>query len=85
VPVGVKSSSKDAFRVYPNPTTGTINLPQVDGLKWELIDATGRLVGEGTNQIQINLQELGIAEQTYSLRLISEETLTILKLVFIKP
>ena len=85
MPVGVKPSSKDAFRVYPNPTTGIVNLPQTEGLKWQLFDATGRLVAEGSGEGQVNLKDRGLAEQTYSLRLISEETLTILKLVFLNP
>ena len=69
--------------VYPNPTTGIVNLPQIENLQWELFESTGRLVAKGNGYSQLNLQEFGLAEQTYSLRLISEDVTTTLKLVYL--
>lgn len=70
--------------VYPNPTTGIINLPKIENLKWELLDVTGRLVVSGNGNSAINLQQFGLAEQTYSLKLITDEIQTSLKLVYLK-
>jgi len=77
------ASLQDA--VYPNPTTGIVNLPQIDNLKWQLFDATGRLVAEGAGKKHIDLRELGLAEQTYSLKLLTNDSQTVMKLVFLKP
>ncbi len=69
--------------VYPNPTTGIVNLPQIENLKWELYDATGRLISTGNDYQQIDLKSLGIAKQTYVLQLISEDVKTKIKLVYL--
>lgn len=71
--------------VYPNPTTGIVNLPQIDNLKWQLIDAKGRMVANGIGETQIDLSNLGIAEETYSLLLTNEEARAVIKLVYLKP
>jgi hypothetical protein len=70
--------------VYPNPTTGVVHLPQVENLRWQLFDATGRLVGEDIEATAIDLETLGLSEQTYSLRLIADDVQTTIKLVYLK-
>jgi hypothetical protein len=84
-PVGIDPSLTDDLTVYPNPTTGIINLPQIDNLKWQLFDATGRLIAEGADKKYIDLRELGLAEQTHSLKLLTNGSQTVIKLVFLKP
>ena len=82
ITVGIQEFMRQS--VYPNPTTGIVNLPQIDNLKWQLFDATGRLVAEGNNEKQINLQALNISEQAYSLRLNNEKNQITVKLVYIR-
>lgn len=71
--------------VYPNPTTGIMNLPQMDDLKWQLLDATGRMVAEGSEDKQIDLSGSGLSEGSYSLVLTTDELRTIIKLIYLKP
>jgi N-acetyl-anhydromuramyl-L-alanine amidase AmpD len=84
-PVGIDPSLTDDLTVYPNPTTSIVNLPQIDNLKWQLFDATGRLIAEGAGKKYIDLRELGLAEQTYALKLLTNESQNVIKLVFLKP
>lgn len=42
--VGVTDISTTEFKVYPNPTTGNVQLPQLELERMEVYDATGRLV-----------------------------------------
>ncbi len=71
--------------VYPNPTTGIINLPQVDNLKWQLFDAAGKSVAEGTEAKRIDLLNLGLSEGSYSLLLTNDQIRTAIKLIYLKP
>ena len=84
LPLGIQQPSISQLTVYPNPTTGIVNLPQIDNLKWQLFDTTGRLVAEGSGDRQIDLQSLEISEQTYSLLLTSGENHTPINLVYLK-
>lgn len=70
--------------VYPNPTTGVVNLPQIDDLKWQLFDATGRLIHQGVNQQQIDLAEFNLPEQVFLIRLVTGESQTTLRISYIK-
>ncbi|MCB9205396.1 MAG: N-acetylmuramoyl-L-alanine amidase [Flavobacteriales bacterium] len=70
--------------VYPNPTTGIVNLPQIENLKWQLFDARGRLVSEGNQEPQLDLSSIGLAENIYFLQLMAEEFNLTLKLVYQK-
>ncbi|MCF8276387.1 MAG: N-acetylmuramoyl-L-alanine amidase [Flavobacteriales bacterium] len=71
--------------VYPNPTTGIVNLPQIENLKWQLLDVIGRTVAEGSGESQIDLEAIGMAEQTYFLFITTEEISTATKLIYLKP
>lgn len=82
ITVGIEEFMEQS--VYPNPTTGIVNLPQIENLRWQLFDATGRLVGEDTGATAIDLETLGLSEQTYSLRLIADDAQTTIKLVYLK-
>ena len=85
LPITVGVEERMMQSVYPNPTMGIVHLPQINGLKWELFDATGRLITEGSNQSAIDLNALGLAEQTFSLRLTTDQNQATLKLVYLKP
>ncbi|MCF8461394.1 MAG: T9SS type A sorting domain-containing protein [Flavobacteriales bacterium] len=84
LPLGIQQPSISKLTVYPNPTTGIVNLPQIDNLKWQLFDATGRLVAKGNEEKQIDFSKLGVAEQVYSLRLLTNESQSIVKLIYLK-
>lgn len=70
--------------VYPNPTTGIIHLPQIENLKWQLLDATGRKVAEGSGEKQIDLRAFGLCESVYLMQFSTDKTQTSLKLVYRK-
>jgi len=82
ITVGIEDFMRQS--VYPNPTTGIVNLQKIENLSWQLLDATGRLIGEGENQPQINLQVFNLPEQVLLLRLISNESQTTLKISYLK-
>lgn len=86
LPLGIETQSVASLQqsVYPNPTTGIVNLPQIDNLKWELFEVTGRLVSSGSGNITINLSQLGLAEQTYALKLTTNQIQTVVKLVYLQ-
>lgn len=81
ITVGIEEYLRQS--IYPNPTTGIVNLPRIENLNWELLDVTGRVVSMGSGQIQIDLGTLGLAEQTYTLKLMTEEIQTSIKLVYL--
>ena len=70
--------------IYPNPTTGIVNLPQIENLKWQLFDATGRLVVNGNGIKQINLQQFGLTPSIYFLQLTVDEKTTTSRITFVK-
>ena len=84
IPITVGIEEYLRHSIYPNPTTGIIHLPQIDNLNWELMDVTGRVVSKGSGEIQIDIRVLGLPEQTYTLRLITEEIQTSIKLMYLK-
>ncbi len=84
LPLGIQQPSTSQLTVYPNPTTGIVNLPQIENLKWQLLDATGRLVTAGNGQKQIDFSRLGVTNQVYSLRLLTNESQSIVRLIYLK-
>ena len=82
ITVGIEEFLKQS--IYPNPTTGIVNLPQINDLKWQLFDATGRLVARGSNEKQINLRAFGLSKQVYTLRLITNNFHTSFKIVHLE-
>ncbi|TNF28069.1 MAG: T9SS type A sorting domain-containing protein, partial [Bacteroidetes bacterium] len=82
ITVGIEELIRQS--VYPNPTTGIINLPQIENLKWQLFDATGRKVSEGNEQLQIDLRTLALPESVYLLQLNTEQGRATVKLVYQK-
>jgi len=85
ITVGVETQLIASLRdaIYPNPTTGIVNLPQIHNLKWQLFDTTGRLVAEGNREKQIDLRKFGLTEQVYNLSLIDLNKVITLPLVYI--
>ncbi|MCF8461393.1 MAG: N-acetylmuramoyl-L-alanine amidase [Flavobacteriales bacterium] len=81
ITVGIEEFMRQS--VYPNPTTGIVNLPKIDNLKWQLFDATGRLVTEGNREKQIDLRAFGLAKQVYSLSLFDANKVITVPLVYI--
>lgn len=69
--------------VYPNPTTGIVNLPLVDNLQWQLFDATGRLVAEGSGGKRIDLREFGLVEAAYLIKLKTQTAEINMKMILI--
>jgi hypothetical protein len=80
--VGVTNISETALRVFPNPTRGMIQLPQIDLERVEAYDATGRLVVSqqqpGTS-IDLSAQPAGLyilkmyaGEEVYSAKVVKE-------------
>ena len=82
ITVGIEELTRQS--VYPNPTSGIVNLPQIENLNWQLFDATGRLIDIGVNQLAIDLSKYDLAEQVLLLQLISEESQTNLRLTYLK-
>ena len=80
ITVGIEELMQQS--VYPNPTTGIVNLPQIENLTWQLFDAKGRMIAEGATEKQIDFRALRLAEQTYTLRLMSKDASTSVKLVY---
>lgn len=70
--------------VYPNPTKGIINLPKIDDLSWQLFDATGRLISEGSGNQNLDLREFKLPENVYILNLITPEQSSTVKLIYQK-
>jgi len=84
LPLNINQVTATSLAIYPNPTTGIVNLPQIENLKWELLDVTGRLVAEGNGNSAINLSQFGLAEQTYSLKLTNDDFESVIKIVHLK-
>ncbi len=80
--VGVTDISNTKFKIYPNPTQGMIQLPQIDLERVEAYDATGRLVlsvqqpGTGIDlsarSAGLYLLKLYSGAKVYSARIIKE-------------
>lgn len=82
-PVAIESGSLERLKVYPNPTTGIVNLPTAADLKWQLYDTTGRILAEGSGDTKLNLTEFNLMSSTYFLRLTDSEHQTNTKLVYL--
>lgn len=80
ITVGIEEFMRQS--VYPNPTTGIVNLPQVENLSWQLFDATGRMLANGSGEKQIDLNSLNLPEQVYLLRLLTDENEVSIRLIF---
>ncbi len=83
-PVGIQPSSVERLQVFPNPTTGIVNLPPIDGLKWRLFDATGRIIAEGWNERNIDLSTFGLPEQVFILKLLTDKMHSSIRLAHLK-
>lgn len=67
--VNIDEPNLEDWNVYPNPTTGIVNLPQIDNLNWELFDAAGRLLANGSNDLRIDFKSIVAKKGVYSVRL----------------
>lgn len=58
---GVEDHSKAEFALYPNPTTGLVNLSEV-AARVEVYDFSGRMVmaEENVNSVNLNTQANGV-------------------------
>jgi len=57
-------------RVFPNPTTGIVHLPNAQGMILEVLDATGRRVAMRTlTSERIDLRGMGMSDGMYVLRI----------------
>jgi hypothetical protein len=54
--------------IYPNPTNGTLNLPQGISGEYKIFDNIGRLVQAGTIQSQLNVS--GLTKGIYTLQIL---------------
>ena len=80
--VGVTNISETALRVFPNPTRGMIQLPQIDLERVEAYDATGRLVvsqQQPSTSIDLGAQPAGLyilkmyaGKEVYSAKVVKE-------------
>lgn len=82
--VNIEESNLEDWNIYPNPTTGIVNLPQIDNLNWELFDATGRLLKTGNIDWQIDLNAFRIQPQTLFLRMTSDKNSKTFRLSYLK-
>jgi N-acetyl-anhydromuramyl-L-alanine amidase AmpD len=86
VPLTVGMEELAGTSIYPNPTSGIIHLPQVDGLRWELIDASGRMIGNGSSALRVlNLREYTSADGIYVLRMVSDKAVHSERIALIQP
>jgi hypothetical protein len=81
ITVGIEELMRKS--IYPNPTTGIINLPQIENLKWQLFDATGRKISEVSGSTQLNLRSFTQTEGFYLLLIQTEQFSTTLHLTLI--
>ena len=80
--VGVTDLSNTEFKIYPNPTQGMIQLPQIDLERVEAYDATGRLVvseQQPSTSIDLSAQPAGLyilkmyaGKEVYSAKVVKE-------------
>jgi hypothetical protein len=83
--VGVDEASvQNIPPVYPNPTRGIVNLPQIENLNWQLFDVTGRHITQGNQETQIDISAFGLAEHIYFLQLATEEFNVTEKIIYKK-
>jgi len=58
------------MKVFPNPTTGIVHLPNAQGMMLEVLDATGRRVAmRKLISENVDLREMGVADGMYLLRM----------------
>ncbi|MBQ7710785.1 MAG: T9SS type A sorting domain-containing protein, partial [Bacteroidales bacterium] len=72
-------STLNSLKVYPNPTTGRVQLNVTEAEKIEVLDLVGRRVAmfENTNTLDLS----GLADGTYTLRVTMHEGVAIRKVV----
>jgi len=83
VPITVGIDELTSKSVYPNPTTGIVNLPQVDNLSWQLFDMQGKLLRSGKGSRFVDLHSFGLADQQYIIRVMNEQTSVVHKITLV--
>ena len=84
--VGVAEETAQIAKIYPNPTTGTINiqLGDVDGnVEVMVIDMTGRILSRETrmNPTNVEMDLTGFASGIYSIKVVSENNTSEVKVI----
>ena len=84
--VGVAEESAQIAKIYPNPTTGTINiqLVDIDGEVEVLVtDITGRILSRETrmNPTNVEMDLTGFAPGIYSIKVVSENNSSEVKVI----
>jgi hypothetical protein len=86
LPLAVGLEELFSFPIHPNPTTGTILLPQQKDLQWELLDVSGRILARGTNASSLlNLRNHTTAEGLYLLRMTGDGATKTERIMLIQP
>ena len=84
--VGVAEETAQIAKIYPNPTTGTINiqLGDIDGnVEVMVIDMTGRILSRETrmNPTNVEMDLTGFASGIYSIKVVSENNTSEVKVI----
>ncbi|MGB1248626.1 MAG: T9SS type A sorting domain-containing protein [Chitinophagales bacterium] len=79
--VGIKDLAFESLNVYPNPTTGIVNIAvgneKISSIK--IIDLAGRVVKQYSNESQINVSSINVG--IYMLEIANEDKRSIVKLI----
>lgn len=75
-----------SLRVFPNPTTGILHLPNAKDMMLEVLDATGRMVAMSMlTSEHIDLRGLGVSDGMYLLRLSNESATSAQRVILFGP
>jgi hypothetical protein len=87
VPIGIEEAdAPQKLKVYPNPTTGIVFLPNANGSMLEVMDATGRRIAlSQLTSDRIDLRGMGVSEGVYLLRLDSGDTGKVARVILTTP
>jgi hypothetical protein len=74
-----ENSLVSLFKIYPNPSSGLVNIESTEQFNFELIDAVGKVVKIGNQSSILNLENF--AQGVYELKIMSEKGNLIYKLI----
>ncbi|MBQ9472978.1 MAG: T9SS type A sorting domain-containing protein [Bacteroidales bacterium] len=76
---GINNAEQDNVNVYPNPTTGVINISGAEVTRVEVLDLVGRMVARFDNTSRIDLNRLSAG--AYTLRITTTEGMMLRRVV----
>ncbi len=87
VPVGIEEAdAPQKLKVYPNPTTGIVFLPNANGSMLEVLDATGRRIAlSQLTSDRVDLRGMGVSEGVYVLRVSDHSRSSALRVILTQP